>query len=83
MFKWLNVLDNLKINQRSYYNLPKLAFEADFLLKVSLIILNSGLILKTLTHVSTGYREYFQTISQLKHVIPLSFFRLENNYFGF
>ena len=26
MFKWLNVLDNLKINQISFYNLPNSAF---------------------------------------------------------
>ena len=34
-------LDNLKINQKSYYNLNNSAFEADFLWKVSLKILNS------------------------------------------
>ena len=43
-------LDNLKINQISYYNLPNSAFEADFLWKVSLKILNSGLILTTFAH---------------------------------
>ena len=58
--KWIHVisclngklcLDQLKTNQRSQQNLPKSAFEADFLWKVSLKILNSGLILKTFTHV--------------------------------
>ena len=43
-------LDRLMVNQRSYYDLPKSAFEADFLWKVSLKILNSGIILKTFTH---------------------------------
>ena len=43
-------LDNLKTNQGSYYNLLNSAFEADFLWKVGLKILNSGLILKTFTH---------------------------------
>ena len=43
-------LDNLKISQRSCYNLPIQYFEADFLWKVSLKNLNSGIILKTFTH---------------------------------
>ena len=44
--------DILKINQRGYYNLPTVIqdFEADFLWKVSLKILNSGIILKIFTH---------------------------------
>ena len=43
-------LDDLKINLRSYRIVPNSDFEADFLWKVSLKILNSGLILKTFTH---------------------------------
>ena len=44
-------LDELKLNQISYYYLQNSAFEADFLWKVSLKILSSGIILKTFTHV--------------------------------
>ena len=44
-------LDRLEINQRSYYGLLNSVFEADFLWIVSLKILNSGIILKTFTHV--------------------------------
>ena len=49
------VFRHLNINQRSYYNLPIFQdFEADFLWKVSLKIMNSGLIMKTFTHVIHG-----------------------------
>ena len=48
-------LANLKTNQRSYYNLLNSAFWADFLPKVSLKILNSGLILKTFTHAHSRF----------------------------
>ena len=55
--------NKLKINQRSYNNLPNSVFEADFLWKVSLKILNSGLILKTFTHaakvISTKSHQHF------------------------
>ena len=45
-------LDNLKINQKIMIIISLIQhFEADFLWKVSLKILNSGLILKTFTHV--------------------------------
>ena len=44
-------LDNLKIIQKAFIISLIQHFEADFLWKVSLKILNSGLILKTLTHV--------------------------------
>ena len=44
-------LDKLKPNQKSYYYLQIQHFEADFLWKVSLKILNSGIIPKTFTHV--------------------------------
>ena len=56
----LNVffLHNLKINQRSYYNLPNSVFEADFLWKDSLEFLKSGIILKTFTH-DTSAQPYF------------------------
>ena len=46
-------VEKLKINQRSYNNLPNSViqyFEADFLLKVSHKILNSRIIMKTFTH---------------------------------
>ena len=44
-------LDNLKINQRSYIIISLIQdFEADFLWKVSLKILNLGLILNTFNH---------------------------------
>ena len=49
-------LDNLKIIQKSYYNLPNLAF----LWKVSLKILNSGLTLKLFTHVNAQTEEIKQ-----------------------
>ena len=42
-------LDKLKLNQRSHKNLSIQDFEADFLWKVSLKILNSGKILKAFT----------------------------------
>ena len=44
-------LDRLNINQRTYFCLPIQHFKADFLWKVSLKILNLGIILKTFTHV--------------------------------
>ena len=52
-------LDRLTINQRTYYNLLKgiQDFEADFLWKVSLKILNSGITLKTFTHDSVLWSE--------------------------
>ena len=43
-------LDRLNINRKTYYNLLYQHLEADFLWKVSLKILNSGIILKTFTH---------------------------------
>ena len=48
MFKWLNV-SSLDIREAIITSLNQ-HFEADFLWKVSLKILNSGLILKTFTH---------------------------------
>ena len=47
-------IDGLKISQRSYYDLPIQHFEADFLWKIGLKILNSGIILKTFTHVDVN-----------------------------
>ena len=69
-------LDNLKTNQRSYYNLLNSAFEADFLWKVSLKILNSGLILKTFTNVYIAklYR-YFLQISEMR---SFGFFKFQS-----
>ena len=49
-------LDKLRISQRSCHSLPIQHFEADFLWKVSLKVLNSGLILKTFTHEYGNYR---------------------------
>ena len=49
--------DKLKMNHRSYYNLPNSGFEADFLWKVSLNILNSGISLKIFTHEYGWYLE--------------------------
>ena len=46
-------LDNLNTRERRYYNCLIQDFEADFLWKVSFKILNSGIILKTFTHVIT------------------------------
>ena len=43
-------LDKLLMYQRRYYNLPNSVFKANFLWKVSLKILNSGIIKKTFNH---------------------------------
>ena len=54
MFKWLTImyLDNLKIFIREAIIISlNQHFEADFLCKVSLKILNSGSILKTSVHI--------------------------------
>ena len=55
-------LDRLTINQRTYDNLPYSAFETDFLWKVSLKILNSGIILKTIDHT---YTEIFTCVASI------------------
>ena len=47
--------NKLNLNQKSYYYLRIQDFEADFPWKVSLKILNSGIILKTFTHVVTQH----------------------------
>ena len=57
-------IDNLKINHRAIIVCLIQDFEADFLWKVSLKILNSGLILKTFTHVCLI--QHFETDILLK-----------------
>ena len=50
-------LDRPNKSQRTYYNRLIQHFEADFLWKVSLKILISGIILKTFTHAFTRRKE--------------------------
>ena len=49
-------LDRLKINERIYISSLIQNFEDDFLWKVILKDLNSGIILKTFTHVRIKYK---------------------------
>ena len=49
-------LDNLKLKEGTIISLFQ-HFEADFLWKVSLKILNSGLILKTFTHAISVFHD--------------------------
>ena len=73
--------EELKINQRSY--LPNSAFEADFLWKVSLKTLNSGIILKTFTHGQIKIVNKGQVMQDFQRKIVVIFLTISlNKCFG-
>ena len=80
-FKWSIVLRKTENKSREAIVISLIQhFEADFLWKVSLKILNSGLILKTFTHMSEKYQySHLLLLAHIHHHFLLGISKMETN----